>query len=148
MIESETNETKIDAPAGRRRDFLRWVAVAPAALLAGWFFAGSVDFLLSLVGIDLRESAFPPFLFPLIQLLPSGAAFTIAGALTAPNRQAATGSVLAALSFLMAVQIHVLGQPNPGLTNYMHATGQSLGALAGVSFIVRRRYRSAGSDPS
>lgn len=143
------NESESTAGIARRTKLLRWLGVLPAGVIAGWFFAGSVDFLISLVGVELRNSAFPAFVFPLVQLLPSGMAFTVAGALTAPNRRTTTASILAALCILMALQIHVLGQSNPGLTNYMHSAGQSLGALIGIGvteYLVRRAAQPMKQD--
>ena len=92
------NESK---PESERRwiELLRWIGVVPAAMFAGWLFAGSAVFLISLVGIDLRGPGYPAFLVPLLQLLPSGVASTVVGALTAPRMRLPTASILAALAY-------------------------------------------------
>lgn len=115
---------------------LRWLAVLPAAAFASWLFRGVGHFLLSLLGIDLRGPGYPEFLFPLQQLLPGGLAFVLVGAWVAPKRQrrVAAGSLMV-LGVLISVLIHVAGQTRPGLTNYMHFTGESLGALLGVVLV-------------
>ena len=75
----------------RRRDstgieILRWIGALPAALLASWLLRGAGPFLFSLGGmLDLRGPPYPTFLFPLLFLLPSGAAFTFVGASLAPR---------------------------------------------------------------
>ena len=121
---------------------LRWVAVLPTAYFASWVLGGVVGLLLSLIGTELRGPGYPEFLFPLQQLLPGGIAFTLVGALMAPRLRVATAMSLAALCILMSVQIHIVGQSNPGLTNYMHSAGQSLGAVVGVGAVVYLARRS------
>lgn len=127
-------------------EVVRWLCVLPAAYFASWLFGSAVVFLFSLVGAELRGSGYPAFLFPLLQTLPSGIAFTLVGALVAPSRQTATATLLATLFIPMSLVIHILGQSNPGLTNYMHAIGGSLGAVSGVAVVlylgVRARKRT------
>jgi hypothetical protein len=126
---------------GNRRWFevMRWLCVLPVAYFASWLFRGIVVFLLASLGVELRGTEYPAFLFPLLQTLPSGCAFTFLGALTAPRRRPTAAMVLAAFWILMSLVIHIIGQSSPGLTNYMHATGESLGAVIGVVIISRRR---------
>ena len=104
MNDSKPTETK-----RRWIGVLRWFGMLPAAFFASWFFGGVLSFPLSLVGTDLRGSGYSDFLFPLQQLLPSGVAFTLAGALVAPRLRVATAMSLAALCVLMSVQIHIVG---------------------------------------
>lgn len=130
-------------PAGegskRRHVFvyiLRWLGVIPAALLAGWLSYG-----LGGLFTFLREPYYPAFLFPLLFLIPSGALFTICGAMTAPQRRLHVATLLATCCIILSLQRHVLGQRSPGLTNLMHFTGESLGAAIGVLvvyYITRR----------
>jgi hypothetical protein len=127
----------------RWTDPLRWACVLPAAYLASWLFGGIIVFLLSSLGVNLRGGAYPAFLFPLLQYLPSGIAFTFVGALVAPSRRIATATVLAAMCILISLMTHIFWQSNPGLTNYMHAMGESLGAVTGVAATFRRRMRFA-----
>ncbi len=121
----------------------RWLCVLPAALLARWLFGGVLVVLLSLTGVDLRTGAYPAFVFPLLQYLPSGFAFVFIGGLAAPGKRTATATILAALCIAMSLAVHVLGQSNPGLTNSMHTTGESLGAVIGVAATFHKRLRSA-----
>ena len=121
---------------------LRWLCVLPAAYLASWLFGGVVVFLLSSLGIELRGSGYPAFVFPLLQTLPAGIAFTMVGAIVAPSRRTATATTLAALYILISLVIHIIGQPTLGLANYMHAMGGSLGALIGAAATLHTRFRS------
>ena len=63
--------------------------------------------------------------------------------IVAPSNRTATATVLAAMCILMSLTIHVFGQSNPGLTNYMHAFGESLGAVIGVAATFRISARLA-----
>jgi hypothetical protein len=130
------NDSKPIESKRRRIEVLRWVAVLPTACFASWVFGGAMGFLLSLLRVELRGPGYPEFLFPLQQLLPSGTAFALVGALVAPRLRLVTAAALAAFCILMSVQIHIVGQSNPGLTNYMHSTGESLGAVIGVVVVV------------
>lgn len=125
-----------------RHNVLRWLSVLPAAVVASWLVRGSAPFLLSFGGaIDLRGAAYPEFLFPLLYYMPCGAAFTFVGAMTAPGNRRTTAAVLAAACIILSLMQHVLMHPNPGLTNYMDSTGESIGALLGVAavlYLVRR----------
>ena len=121
---------------------LRWLCVLPAAYFASWLFGGVVVFLLSSLGIELRGSGYPAFVFPLVQTFPNGVVFTMAGALVAPGRRTATATTLAALFIPMSLVIHIIGQSSPGLTNYMHAIGGSLGALIGAAATLHKKFRS------
>lgn len=121
---------------------LRWLCVLPAAYFASWLFGGAVVFLLSSLGIEVRGSGYPAFVFPLLQTFPAGVAFTMVGAFVAPRKRTATATTLAALFIPMSLVIHIIGQSSPGLTNYMHATGGSLGALIGAAATLHKRFRS------
>ncbi len=116
----------------------------PAAMVSSWLFAGVFDFLLSRIGVDLRGPAYPAFVFPFVQLLPSGLAFSLVGALMASRSRVTTAIILAAICILLSLLQHVIGQSTPGLTNYMHATGESLGALVGVLYWVWQTRKPAG----
>lgn len=136
------------SPEKSRRwsELLRWLVVLPAAIIGWWLSGGALAVLPSLVGIDLRGSGYPKFLFPLLFYLSSGVVFTLVGGLIAPAKRPVTATGLAVLLILLSIQIHILGQPNPGLTNYMHCTGEALGAAIGVAVIgwlgVRKRKNS------
>ena len=128
----------IESPKGNR--FVtasRWLAVLPAAFVASRLVSGLVFALMTSIGIDLRGPDYPAFLFPLLQLLPNGFAFTAVGALVAPTRRSTTATTLAVLYALMSHLIHIVLPSNPGLTNYMHFTGASLGAVIGIAVVFR-----------
>lgn len=103
--------------------------------MAGWFVSRFAFTVITNVGFDLRGPGFPAFLFPLLQLLPNGIAFTAVGALVAPSRRMATATTLAVLCVVMSLVIHVLLPSNVGLTNYMHFLGASLGAILGIAVV-------------
>ena len=116
-------------------DCLRWLFILPAAFLASWLVHGIGDFAFSTVGLDLRAPGYPKFLFPLQQLLPSGIAFVLAGAWMAPSRRAVAVIALVVLGFSSSWLIHVFAQSAPGLTNFMHAIGESLGLVIGAVIV-------------
>lgn len=60
------------------------------------------------------------------------------GAMIAPSWKVVTSIGLAVLLLPLMWVVHVFGQSSPGLTNYMHATGDSIGLLVGVALIIRQ----------
>lgn len=92
----------------------------------------------------LRGPGYPAFLFPLLQYLPSGVALVFVGATVAPSRKVPTSIALTALWMPSMWIVHVFGQTSPGLTNCMHATGDSIGLLVGVALIIRQVGQSNG----
>ena len=134
MNESETTDGQ--RTRSKAIEVLRWVGVIPAAWLASWVLQGSGSFILSLGGmLDLRGPNYPAFLFPLLFYLSSGAAFSFVGAMTAPRLRIAAGVILAAFCICLSCMVHIFTQKNAGLTNYMHATGEALGAVIGVAVV-------------
>ena len=119
-------------------DLLRWLGVLPCAYLAHWLLQGGGFALFSF----LRGPGYPEFLFPLLQYLPSGFVLTFAGATVAPSRKVAVSIGLAVAWLPLVWLTHVFGQSSVGLVNYMHATGDSLGQVAGVSLTVLRIFQS------
>ena len=115
-------------------DLLRWQGVLPCAYLAHWLLQGLGFAMFSF----LRGPAYPEFLFPLLQYFPSGVAMVFVGATVAPSRKVPTSIGLTVLWMPSMWIIHVFGQASPGLTNYMHATGDSIGLLVGVALIFRQ----------
>ncbi len=113
-------------------DLLRWQGVLPCAYLAHWLLQRFALFSF------LRGPAYPEFLFPLLQYFLSGVALVFVGATVAPSRKVATSIGLTILWMPSMWIIHVFGQSSPGLTNYMHATGDSIGLLVGVALIIRQ----------
>jgi cytosine/uracil/thiamine/allantoin permease len=95
------------------------------------------------VFVFTRNPGYAEFLFPLLFLLPSGVAFTLVGAMVAPRYRVAIAICLAAWCSIQSLCVHIITQPSPGLTNYMHATGQTLGSVIGVAsvlyFVIRAR---------
>lgn len=129
-----------------RTTVVRWICALPAAYFAKWLCGGIGGFLLSSAGIEIRGTGYPAFLFPLLQTLPVGVAFTLVGAFVAPDGKTVTATVLTGFLILMSVTIHVFGQSNPGLTNYMHVTGESLGAIIGVVVVFGRRGQDSSAN--
>jgi hypothetical protein len=117
-------------------DLLHWVGMVPASLLGGWF-GRSVGGLF----LFLRNLGYPEYLFPLMFLLPSGLVFTVAGTLVAPRYRIAVAIGLTALCLIQSLVIHILMPSSPGLVNYMHSIGESLGATLGailITLLVRK----------
>ena len=106
---------------------IRWIGLLPVAIVASW-----MGYSLGAVFLFLRDPIFPPFLFPLLLLLPSGFALTLTGGLMAPRYRAVIAGGLLIFCSIQSLLIHVLMQPNPGLVNYMNSTGEILGASLGV----------------
>lgn len=127
-----TNEG-IPSPMNETRSItvVRWLAVLPGAFIASWLVSRIVFSLMSTIGLDLSGRL--SFLFPLLQMLPNGFAFTVVGVLVSPSRRLALATTLAAFYVGLSLVIHVIVPPNPGLTNYMHLAGASLGAIAGIA---------------
>lgn len=110
---------------------LRWLAVIPAAIAAGWL-AHLVCGLASVAIARLIGEAY--YVHLLLCYAPKNAAFVIAGAKIAP-RQRATAVALAIVAIALSLLVHLLGQRTVGLTNYLHFTAESAGALLGAAFI-------------
>ena len=117
---------------------LRWVCVLPCAYVAHWLLEGLGYALFSF----LRSPAYPEFLFPLLQYFPNAIVLTFVGALIAPSRRVVTSIFLAMIWLPFFWLIHVFGQSSPGLINYKHATGGSIGALVGIALAARHVSRS------
>lgn len=108
-------------------DLLRWLIMIPTSLLAGWLGRS-----LGGLFLFLRNPGYPEYLFPLMFLLPSGLVFTVAGAFVAPRYRIAVAIGLTALCMMQSFGIHILMQSTPGLVNYMHSIGESLGSTLGA----------------
>ena len=129
-------------------ELVRWLGVLPASV-GGWFLGKTISrvlyWLISIGGtVNLREMHYPDFLLVLLFYPPKSAAFVVLGALMAPRFRTASAVVLAILTVLLSLQIHVTGQRNPGSTNYMHFSTESLGAVcgaAGIAYFVARSKR-------
>lgn len=129
----------------RSSTLLRWACVLPAAMLAGWLLKHTGVVFHSHLGLDRQGSGYSAFILPVLQTLPNGIAFTLAGALMAPGFRSLTATVLAALCIPVSTAIHIFAHPGPGLTNYMYTTGESLGAVIGVAGVL---IGAALSDPA
>lgn len=127
-----------DEKKRRLFELARSIGVVPCAWLAGKV-AGGLGYGAFRI---FREPGYPDFLYPLLQYFPGGLALTFVGGMVAPKRRLTVAFALAGLLMLYSWLIHVIVQRSPGLVNYMHATGESLGALIGVA-LVRRRLASA-----
>jgi hypothetical protein len=112
---------------------LRWLAVFPAAILAGWVTYYGFG-LAGVVGAGFVGEEVAYSLRLLLFYAPKNAAFVIVGAAISP-RPLPTAIVLAILSIALSLLIHILGQQSVGMTNYLHLTAESAGALLGIVFI-------------
>jgi hypothetical protein len=126
----------------RSTTILRWLAVLPAAIVAGWV-AHMVFGLVSAAVAGLVGEAASYYLRLLLYYAPKNAAFVLAGAFTSP-RPLPTAIVLAVVSIGLSLVIHILGQQRVGPTNYWHFAAEAFGALLGIVFayvVERRRLR-------
>lgn len=112
-------------------DWLRWLAVIPAALIGGWLGRGC-----GAVFNVLRDVGGVEHVVPFFVLLPGGLGFTIAGALVAPRRRRTIAVGLAVLSVGQTLLVHLLLPTRLGRVNYLHAVGECLGAIAGVMLVL------------
>ena len=122
---------------------LRWLAVIPAAILAGWvahLVLGTVTAVVSGVANRLFSESWR-YVPLLLYYAPKHAAFVMAGAKVAP-RPLPTAVVLAAAAIILSLMTHILSQGRIGLMNYLHFTAESVGAVIGVAYIYTAR-RSA-----
>ncbi len=128
-----------------RHTALRWLAVLPAAILAGWIAHFAFGVVSVLVARLLSESA-TYYVRLLLYYAPQNAAFVIVGAKIAP-RPLATAVVLAVAAIALSLLVHILGQRTVGVTNYLHFTVESTGAVLGAAFTygTARRGGSAGA---
>jgi len=111
-----------DRPAvTRTHTLLRWLAVLPAAILAGWIAHFAFGLLSLAVASVLSESA-ANYARLLLYYAPKDAAFVIVGARVAP-RPLATAVVLAVAAMAVSLLVHILGQSTVGVTNYLHFMG-------------------------
>lgn len=117
----------------------RWLCFLPAGFLASWLFGGVLTFLLLALGVELRSAYYPVFLFPLLQTLPSGLAFTLVGSQIAPRPRILTASILALICAAISLWIHVISQPAPGVVNVAHAAGDAAGGLLGIGLRLSRK---------
>jgi hypothetical protein len=124
---------------------LRWLAVLPAAILAGWL-AHLVFGTASVVVARLVWQSYVVRL--LLYYVPKDAAFVLVGAKVAP-RPRATAVVLAAAAIAMSLAVHILGQRTVGVTNYLHFAAESVGAVLGAAFTFSAaRRRVTEPDPA
>ena len=111
-------------------DWLRWLAVIPAALIGGWLGRSC-----GAVFNVLRDVGGVEHVVPFLVLLPGGLGFTLAGALVAPRRRRTIAVGLAVLSVGQTLLVHLLLPMRLGRVNYLHAAGECLGAMAGVMLV-------------
>ncbi len=109
---------------------LRWLAVIPVAILAGYV----VDFALGAVcavAAQFLSASATHYLRLLLCYAPKNAAFVFAGATVSPW-PVPTAIVLATAAIVISLLVHILGQRTPGLTNYLHFAAETIGALLGI----------------
>lgn len=128
-----------DNKNGRSIGVLRWLGVVPCAFFCSWLCQSIGHGLL----MAFRGPGYPEFFAPLLQYVPSGIALTVVGATVAPRRRIEVAVILALVfGGYASWKVHVLMQLTPGLANYMHATGESLGDVIGVALVVHRVART------
>ncbi len=138
---------------GKLIEVLRWLCVLPLALLANTAVLQIVSAMFAAAhvvgyaewGILLDSSILKPVRVFLFYVLPQSV-FVIAGAMTAPRRQAATAMVLIVLGICFSLMAHVvfqrLGGNRVGITNYTHVAAESAGLLGGVACAVWLEWRT------
>jgi len=122
---------------------LRWLAVIPAAILAGWV-AHFAFGMLSLVVARVLSESISYYVRLLLYYAPKDAAFVIVGAKIAP-RPMATAVALAVAAIAVSLMVHILGQRTVGVTNYLHFTAESAGAVLGAALTYATTRTNRGS---
>jgi hypothetical protein len=122
---------------------LRWIAFLPAAWLGGVLFALAGQLVGRAVLQLLAPDASPLYLLQLTHVL-IASGFVVTGALVAPRRQVTVALALAGVRVFLSLLIHVLGQSNPGILNYIDFGLETFGAVAGSALIFGLR---RGSQP-
>jgi peptidoglycan/LPS O-acetylase OafA/YrhL len=80
-------------------------------------------------------SDFPVFLLTLLQHVPAGAIFVLAGAMVAPRRRFATALLLAICWIGLSLATHILTQTYWGRANFVHLAMESAGAAIGIACV-------------
>ncbi len=123
-------------------ELLRWIGVAPAAVIAGM--APGVIARLVIPPVLAEPLGSPPtpapafsrsILFWVIGIL-MGAAFVIAGAKTAPRYRGTTAIVLASLSILYSLMSHVVVHLGRGTPHYTDFAVAAIAAACAAAYIV------------
>src|SRR5436190_7913164 len=96
-----------------RHALLRWLAVIPAAILAGWFAYFAFGLVSVVVAKILSESA-SYYVRLLLYYAPKDAAFVIVGAKIAP-RPLTAAVALAVAAAAVSLLVHILGQRTVGV---------------------------------
>jgi hypothetical protein len=120
-----------DDQAASRYSLLRWLAVIPAAILAGWITHVAFG-LVSMVVVKVLPESISYYVRLLLCYAPQNACFVIVGAKIAP-RQLVTAVALAAAAIAMSLLVHILGQRTVGVTNCLHFTAETAGAVLGAT---------------
>jgi Mg2+/Co2+ transporter CorB len=125
-------------------EVLRWVCVLPVAMLvdaaAPWIVDAAAQVAHSGgLGVFGDSIIIYSLLLILFYVLPKSASI-IAGAKTAPRFRRATAIMLAVFAFLFSLLTHVISQHlagrRIGTTNCAHLSAETVGALAGVAYIL------------
>ena len=130
---------------------LRWICLLPIVFGLHWLCAGLLVFVFSIVGIDLQGPSYPAFLHPFLFYLASGFVVSFMAGMIAPSKPIMIAGVLALICVMLSIYIHIVTQTNCGLTNYMHVTGETVGAAVGVGLVIyisRRRSNAVDVESS
>jgi hypothetical protein len=122
----------------RALTLLRWIAVLPVAV-GGAILVKVVG---GLIGRALRQGlgsdSHSGFALQLLVYVATAAAFVLAGAAIAPRHRPVIAIILAALWVLLSLMTHVVSQPHPGTTNYLHLAAETSGAVFAVACVAYR----------
>lgn len=121
---------------------LRWIAVLPAAIGGAFFVKLAGGLLGHAARQGLGSDSHSAFALQLLFYVATSAAFVLAGAAIAPRHRPVIAIVLAALWVLLSLLTHVVSQPHPGTTNYLHLAAETSGAIFAVACVAYREQRS------
>ena len=116
-------------------EVLRWIGVLPGAVAGAFavrYFGNHVGrFIISGWGIESIVS----FAVHLLMYAATATAFVLTGAWVAPHYRRHVAIFLAIWMALLSLLTHILSQPNPGRTNFLHFGVQVTGAVLAAAFI-------------
>jgi hypothetical protein len=118
--------------------WLRWAGVLPAAILVSVAIEAIARIVFLMFIRVLQDASDLMYVARILSLsfhVAREAGFVIAGAKVAPGHRVATAIILATIRLPLLLAMHILLQPRPGTSNYLHFALESTGALLGVVYI-------------
>ena len=122
----------------RALTLLRWIAVLPAAIGGAFIVKLAGSLLGRAVRQGLGSESHSAFALQLLFYVATSAAFVLAGAAIAPRHRPVIAIVLAVLWILLSLMTHIVSQPHPGTTNYLHLAAETSGAVFAVVCVAYR----------